>query len=345
MSRRHRRRTSCRASRTAGSVGSTLDASRCPVAHWSRRLTAFAVRHRKDEFDVDVDDVIRRLGGRAETLFDMFAAVAASMAPAGEVIGEKTPEHLSWWRPLLTALPELKLIGVVRDARAVVSRPTSWCRSGCGGRSSSAERWAADQADLAEAQRVLGPMRCLVVRYEDVVAAPDDARLRLAMFLGRAPRVDGSARAVPTCTARGLEGPCRRAHRSRPCTRPGRPSSMARRRRWSAAICQTGLAHFGYPVGEGLPSDRRPRRSPMALLRRHRFHRQRRERAARIAAFNVKDTRMARPAGVWGRGTSRRGRLGASGASTEQLRGTERAQRASDEDFVTVRQPPGRTPG
>jgi hypothetical protein len=135
-------------------------------------LTAAAVRAR---MDTDAPD--------AWSLFDAVARAAAGDAP---VLGEKTPGHAAWAARLAATRPDLKVVGVVRDPRAVVAslQEVPWT----GSRPvAQAVRWCATQEDL-EALRGSLDRRFLLLRYEDVVAAPDAARSQIAALLG----VDGA---------------------------------------------------------------------------------------------------------------------------------------------------------
>jgi hypothetical protein len=138
------------------------------------------------------DDVIEDLGGRCDSLFDLFDAVVSRVAGPAEVLGEKTPGHVFWWRPLTEFRPDLKVIVTVRDPRAVVASnlPAPW-------REPERRVWDDDHylalaVDWRFQQRLalqlrdtLGPDRCLVLRYEDVVADPDAARRAIGRLLGR----------------------------------------------------------------------------------------------------------------------------------------------------------------
>lgn len=80
-------------------------------------------------------------------------------------------------------MPDVKFVFVVRDPRAVVE---SALRMSWGARSHLvlAERWRQDQLATIAARRVLDESRCLIVRYEDVVAEPRRHQEVLAAFLG-----------------------------------------------------------------------------------------------------------------------------------------------------------------
>lgn len=136
---------------------------------------------------LDHERVRALLGPCCGSLVELFSAVVVALCPPrppAAVYGEKTPEHLLWWRAMTTAVPHLRLVGVVRDPRGVAAshRAVPW---GIHDPVELAEEWAFDQRQLLAARRRLGPDRCLVLRYEDVVAAPDAAQDRLARLLLR----------------------------------------------------------------------------------------------------------------------------------------------------------------
>jgi hypothetical protein len=132
---------------------------------------------------IDVRPMFDRLAGRAGNLWDMFSAIVAELAGDGSIIGEKTPDHLQWWRPLTRHARHLKLIAVVRDPRAVVAS-LQQVPFGKGSHVLDAEAWRADQRMIRDARDSLDPRRFLLLHYESVVADPQDARARIADMLG-----------------------------------------------------------------------------------------------------------------------------------------------------------------
>lgn len=144
--------------------------------------------------DASVDRVLavfRRGPRSAIGLFDAIVRAAASQDD--DVLGEKTPSHLYWWRPLSRARPALRFVGVVRDPRAVAASGVRvpW---GSGDHVLWAWRWREDQMILRRAERELGPDRFCTVRYEDMVSSTEATRDRLSGFLktDTRPRADGS---------------------------------------------------------------------------------------------------------------------------------------------------------
>lgn len=140
------------------------------------------------DLPLDPEAAYELLDGRADDALELFDAVAAAMAPGAVILGEKTPEHLLWWPALHAARRDLRLVGVVRDPRAVVAsqRKVHW---GLRSHLQLAAQWALDQRELLAARELLGRPRFLLLRYEDLVADPDRARQQLAGFL----RIDEDA--------------------------------------------------------------------------------------------------------------------------------------------------------
>lgn len=233
---------------------------------------------------IDPVDVVDRLRGSANDLFEVFGAVVRSLAGDGAAVtGEKTPAHLLWWRPLTLRFPDLAVVLVTRDPRAVAAslREVPWSEDHLG---VAAERWRRDQAVLARARTELGS-RALLLRYEDVVADADGARAALAGLLGVHPHARTSP--DPAALHRADEPWKRRA---------SAPIDAGRADRWQTvltaaddhlvqAVCRRPMTALGYPVEVrtgGLA--RWWLRSPADQLRRLRWARRRRaveRRAAR----------------------------------------------------------------
>lgn len=134
---------------------------------------------------ISAEGLLARLRGRCDDAAALFAAVLGALTdPRGAaVVGEKTPLHLRHWREVLGVNPDLKLIAVVRDPRAVVASRlrVPW---GTVDVRALAFGWRSDQATLRGASAELGASRFLWLRYEDVVDDLDAARARVAGFLG-----------------------------------------------------------------------------------------------------------------------------------------------------------------
>ena len=133
---------------------------------------------------LDADAVADRLGNAgAVRALDVFDAVVREAAGPTAVLGEKTPGHLAWAGRLTALRPELRVIGVVRDPRAVIAsrRGVPW--GGTSSVTAQAARWLDATRQIVELADRLGS-RMLVLRYEDVVAAPDRARAAIAIAIG-----------------------------------------------------------------------------------------------------------------------------------------------------------------
>lgn len=145
-------------------------------------LDGYAALETSRDLSLDRDAVIAELGGRCDSPTALFGAIVRALAPGAAVLGEKTPDHLRWWRALAGSMPDLRLVAVIRDPRAVVAsnRKTPWGRHPHG---FLAEAWRLDAHEVEGLRDELPPARRLVLRYEDVVAAPDETRRAIAELL------------------------------------------------------------------------------------------------------------------------------------------------------------------
>jgi hypothetical protein len=211
--------------------------------------------------EVDVGALAEDLGGACASPYALFDAIVRQLAGPGQVYGEKTPEHLMWWRPLSRAAPGLRFVVVVRDPRAVVASNLTMPWRG-GGRIPAwgdnvhlafAELWSCLQRQVHVMAGALGPERVLILRYEDVVAGPDATRQAIALFLGRPPVTepasppDGIVLPWESWKKEAL-GPVVAGH-----VEAWRATLGARRARQVAAVCRTGMRRFGY--GAEAPSE------------------------------------------------------------------------------------------
>jgi hypothetical protein len=251
----------------------------------------FAADH--GDLAVDVDAVVGALGGRCAGPFALFDALVRQLAGPAQVWGEKTPNHLVWWRPISRAAPWVRFVVVVRDPRAVVASnlempwredPTlpPW---GDQMHLAFAALWAFYQGQVPRMTDELGPERCLVVRYEDVVAEPDGARARLATFLGL------DAGATPQTAPAGIVQPWESwKTRALDPVSGDRVSSWegqldARRAGEIAVVCRSAMRRFGYTDGvPGLSTATRTwvRLGPRTAVRVARYARGRRVHLRRI---------------------------------------------------------------
>jgi hypothetical protein len=132
--------------------------------------------------DIDPEAVVAGLDGSCQSAWELFGAVVRQLAVDATIVGEKTPNHLRWWRPLTEASPALRVVAIVRDPRAVAASSLD-VPFGMTSPMLVAAQWLEDLRDLTMATRVLEPARLLRLRYEDVVEAPARAKAQLASFL------------------------------------------------------------------------------------------------------------------------------------------------------------------
>jgi hypothetical protein len=178
-------------------------------------ITAYSRFRNDHDVHVDVAAVAALLGGTCKRPIELFTAIVLQLAGEGDVYGEKTPQHLLWWRPLTDSMRNLRLIGVVRDPRAeVASRLAVPWGAGALTRllppgtpnltkvALLAEAWAMDQREMARAQASLGSDRFLLVRYEDLIRDPWHAYAQIGEFLG----VDPPRSDLEASTAGALGG-------------------------------------------------------------------------------------------------------------------------------------------
>lgn len=203
------------------------------------------------ELEVDPDAVVAELGGSCRSILELFSGLVRHLAGPAETYGEKTPAHVVWWERLAAAAPWMKFIAVVRHPAAVVaSWVEAWPHESW---AAAAERWTLDQLRVAEMLDALGPRRTLLLRFEDVVADPDEARRTLASFLDRPPpsRPAAPVRALylpwETWKDRSL-GPvdARRAGAWRGALTPEQIAYVFH-------VCGAGMERFDYPLPDPLP--------------------------------------------------------------------------------------------
>lgn len=123
---------------------------------------------------------------RAVRYFDSLCRALTASDPS-EHVGEKTPQHLRYWRALSIAYPDAKFVGVLRDPRAVLAsrQRTGWSATD---EVTVALHWRSDAGLLRSAREQLGPHRFRLVRFEDAVERPADIDGELVDFLGLTPR-------------------------------------------------------------------------------------------------------------------------------------------------------------
>lgn len=121
---------------------------------------------------------------RAPGLWAAFEALVSEMSPgARAVLGEKTPGHVIAAPLLAQVHPELKIVAVVRDLRAVLAshREVGWGIKETG---ALAWLWRLRMSSIEVLVLALAPERVHVATFESVLADPTVARERIARYLG-----------------------------------------------------------------------------------------------------------------------------------------------------------------
>ncbi|HEY7439320.1 MAG TPA: sulfotransferase [Acidimicrobiia bacterium] len=220
-----------------------------------RGLASYCALPALEGSGLSADAILEQLDLPARSALQVFDAVVAAACGHARGYAEKTPAHLFWAARLLGMRKGLRVVGVVRDPRAVVlSRlEVPWGRSRV---DVQAYRWLEAQQEMARLTKAF-PDRVRVWHYEDVVAEPDATRADLASFM----RVDASAGAATSEQGKstlGLEWETWKTAADAPITRD-------REERWRdvldsdqleliGAICAPMLARYGYE--DAMTSDR-----------------------------------------------------------------------------------------
>jgi hypothetical protein len=264
----------------------------------AEEIDRFASANHAGGLAIETGAVVDDLGGICARPYDLFEALVRHLAGPAEVFGEKTPNHLIWWRPIARAAPHISFVVVVRDPRAVVasnldmpwrddSTLPAW---GDGMHRAFAVLWRFLQAQVPLMVETLTPRRCLVLRYEDVVADPEATRARLAVFLGR-PRA-GAPQAAPPGIVLPWETWKSDALAAISDSRVSSWGQALDRRQVDeiSVVCRAGMQRFDYT--EGLPSPAAvastwARLGPAAGLRIARYSRSRRANLRTIEGFTL----------------------------------------------------------
>ncbi len=183
----------------------------------TRALGAYSRSATLEGAELRPDAVLALLEGQVVSVYDIFEAVVAVLSGGPNRLCEKTPGHLWWWQNIASARPSTRFAMIVRDPRAVIA---SMVEANFADQSLPAyvEWWRHDQEIVEKARHTLGS-KCLTLRYEDVVADANKARLALRMLclddpIGQAPSADlsftaeGKPLALPWETWKaGYDGP------------------------------------------------------------------------------------------------------------------------------------------
>lgn len=132
--------------------------------------------------DLSPSDLVKQLPAQSY-LWDFFRVVVGAMAPDGTVVlGEKTPDHIRWAPQLIDAVPDLRVVSLIRDPREVYRSHlgVSW---GIHDPVRFGAKWAEISARIRTAESTFGD-RFISVRYEDMVTSPESVRERIGALVG-----------------------------------------------------------------------------------------------------------------------------------------------------------------
>ena len=139
------------------------------------------------ELPVDARAITKQMTSRHRRigLWTLFESLVAALSPPDRtILGEKTPNHMFWWEQMKLAVPELKLIAVVRDPADVLRshRGVSWGEHDV---HAFAERWIAHQRIVARRSTApTGPSRCSCSGTRTSWPTIGRVTSRIAGFLG-----------------------------------------------------------------------------------------------------------------------------------------------------------------
>ena len=97
--------------------------------------------------------------------------------------GEKTPQHLFYWREIIQAFPNMQVIHIVRDGRDVA---LSWKKARFGPKHvyQLAKKWVHYLENIEQLKANLNPNAFLEVKYEELLLNPEQTIQEICDFLG-----------------------------------------------------------------------------------------------------------------------------------------------------------------
>ena len=235
----------------------------------AEEVAAWAAMPQVRGVHIDPRAVVTTLDGHCGDIGDLFDGIVQTLVGHPSCYGEKTPNHLYWWRPLSVVFPSLKFVAVVRDPRAVVvsnlAAPwlpdllhPSWAEDAY---VALAERSRLELEIVDELATAL-PDRVLVLRYEDAVTDPAAARRAIAETVRPAA---SRATSVPAAYVLPWETwkPAATAPIDDARATAWRDELEPRRAEVVSAICQGTMERFGY---QALDRGGRPGRGSLLRL-------------------------------------------------------------------------------
>ena len=163
------------------------------------------------------------------------------------VWGEKSPWHAFYWRQILEAFPNARIVHVVRDPR---DSTLSWKKARQGPRHAYtlARRWAGYMDTMAEIRANWPGEAFYEFRYEDLLANPERECERICDFLGESPdpamlrfHQSGEGYNTDATNLENLARPILRSNSGKWAT-----EFSASEIRQIEAVAGGHMAHFGY---------------------------------------------------------------------------------------------------
>ena len=213
------------------------------------------------EWGLPLDDVAARLRpgmSTGEAIGAVFEAYAAQHGKSRW--GDKTPMYMQYLPLLERLFPTARFVHLVRDGRdaalSFLSMPAGIMTEGWGHPRDAegfACQWRTEVAAALALGRRVGPERYLELRYEDLVARPEDALQRICAFAGlpyepgcSATSARSTSPASPTSSASPSPPPWACGTGAPAC-----PSRTSARSRPSPATCSRGSATRFEPAPRG----------------------------------------------------------------------------------------------
>lgn len=171
-------------------------------------------------------------------------------------LGEKSPNYTTHLAQIKRALPEARIIHIVRDVRdAALSARKIWNSN----IHRYAQRWADGMRPLCRELESLSPQDCLELRYEDLLSEPDATLSRVTDFLDLEFREDIVNLSKPSENFGDAKEAVGIMSGN---TQKYKTQLTSREQNRIEAVCSKILRHYGYEVTTTAP-DRRLSRARM----------------------------------------------------------------------------------
>ena len=162
------------------------------TAELVERVRGYKRFYRLGLSDADVDSAAAASASYTDLVRELYTTYARQRGK--ELAGEKTPDYVKWLPRLHELFPAARSVHIVRDARDVTLSVLEWAHDGKG--PSKLELWAEEPVavcalwwrwQVQQGRRdgaALGPERYHELRYETLVARPEETLAGIAGFLG-----------------------------------------------------------------------------------------------------------------------------------------------------------------